>query len=99
MLMKGLRDLLIDDPATSALVGPRVRIGRIPKGTDYPVVVIKVVSSEYIKTLRGVNPTQARLIQIDVWAETPMIVDQVAQVLHYRMNGLRGTLDEGTTVL
>lgn len=98
MLKKGLKDLLLHDEGVSALVGPRVRIGRIPEGTSYPVICLYVISPEYSITLQGVNATQKRLVQLSCWAKTPKGADELAKAVHACLNGYRGVLSEGTQV-
>ena len=99
MLKKGLRDLLLADTDISTLVGPVVRIGRLPEGTSYPAIVFHVIHPEYSVGLQGVNATQARMVQFDCWAKSPKGVDDLAQALHNLLNNYRGVLSEGTTIL
>src|SRR6266852_6027647 len=98
-LKKGLRDLLIADSDINAAVGSRVRIDRLPQGSDYPTLVLKYVASEYIETTQGTNATQMRRVQVDCWARTPKIADMLAQSVHNKLDSFRGVLSEGTTVL
>ena len=104
MLKKGLQALLKNDATIAAAVGPRVRIGRIPEGTSYPVIVLHVISPEYFISLQGVNATQAKIVQINCWAKTPKGADELSQANqtgeadlwqgHARAASLRGLLDE-----
>ncbi|MBZ5566573.1 MAG: DUF3168 domain-containing protein [Acidobacteriia bacterium] len=98
MLKKGLKALLKADTGIQALVGNRVRVGRIPQGSDYPTVVIKFVASEFINALEGTNATQMRRVQIDCWGNTPEEVDNLAQAVHNLLDSYKGTLSEGTFV-
>jgi hypothetical protein len=99
MLKKGLQALLKNDATIAAAVGPRVRIGRIPEGTSYPVIVLHVISPEYFISLQGVNATQAKIVQINCWAKTPKGADELAQAVHNLLDGFRGTLSEGSGVM
>src|ERR1035441_6301639 len=93
MLKKGLQALLKNDATIAAAVGPRVRIGRIPEGTSYPVIVLHVISPEYFISLQGVNATQAKIVQINCWAKTPKGADEVAQAVHNLLDGHRAARD------
>ena len=98
MLKKGLRDLLLADADVSAAVGNRVRVNRIPQGSDYPTAVLKYVASEYIYTLQGTNATQMRRVQIDCWARSPKVADELAQAVHNKLDSFRGVLSEDTAI-
>ena len=98
-LKKGLSVLLKSDPDISAVVGTRVRVNRIPKGSDYPNIVIRYVASEYINALNGTNATQMRRVQVDCWGNTPKEADELAQMVHNKLDGFRGVLSEASTIL
>lgn len=93
-LKKGLKDLL-DQAHVTALP---VRIGRKPKGVDYPCAIIRAVASQYINTNQGTNATQQRLVQIDCWGNNPKDADDLAKAVHAVLNGYRGTLSEGSFI-
>jgi hypothetical protein len=97
-LKKGLKDLLLANTTIAGMVGTRVRVGRKPKDTDYPTIVITVVASEHVKTLNGVNATSLRRAQIDCWGNNPKEADDLATACHALLDGYKGVLSEGTAV-
>jgi Protein of unknown function (DUF3168) len=97
-LKKGLKDLLLADSTISSMVGSRVRVGRKPKDTDHPDILITGVASAYIPTLQGVNATKMRRFQIDCWGNNPKEADDLATAVHALLDGYRGVLSEGTRV-
>jgi len=98
MLKKGLKDLLIADSNIAAIVGNRVRVGRLPQDSDFTTVVFRFVASEFATGVGGVNATQLRRVQVDCWGKTPKDADELAQAVHNLLDGYRGVLSEGTTV-
>jgi len=97
-MKKGLRDLLIAAPDVNAIVGNRVRVNRLPEGTDFPTIVIKFVASQNINTLNGTNATQQRLVQVDCWGNNPKEADTLAIAVHAVLNSFQGTLSDGTYI-
>jgi hypothetical protein len=97
-LKKGIKDLLRADTTIAGMVGTRVRIGRKPKDTDHPDILVTVVASDYIKTLNGVNATEMRRLQIDCWGNDTKQADELATAVHKLLNGYKGVLSEGTAV-
>jgi hypothetical protein len=99
MLKKGLKDLLLADSNTTAFLGNRVRVGRLPQGSDFPTVVLKFDSSGYVQTLEGTNATQMRRVRFDCWGKTPRDGDELAQTIHNLLDSYRGVLSEGTSIV
>lgn len=98
-LKSGLRSLLLADSDILAFVGPKgVRVNRLPEGADFPTIVLKFVSSQFITVFQGINATQARRVQFDVWAVTPRDADKVCDAIHAVLDGYKGVLNDGTTV-
>src|ERR1700722_10168014 len=98
-IKRGLKDLLIADPDIANAVGDRVKIGRALKETDYPFYVFHGISAERVSGLQGVNACQKILLQVDCWASTPKDADILSMALHNVLDGWRGTLSEGSTVM
>lgn len=94
MIKYGLKKLLDAAEVTTL----PVRIGRKPKGTDYPVAIIRAVASQYSNTMNGTNATQHRLVQIDCWGNNPEEAVNLAKAVHALLNGYTGTLADGTFV-
>ena len=96
---KGLLDLLKADDDLAAAVSTRVRWGRSPEGTSYPHLIVTQVASNFITTLQGVNATQMARIQIDCLGNTMKEADEVKTAVHTLLDGFRGVLSEGSTIL
>ncbi|RHZ90510.1 DUF3168 domain-containing protein [Cereibacter sphaeroides] len=85
-----LRALLLDVPAITALVGPRVNFGRHPQGEPLPALVLTTVSDREGLTLDGPDGLQRARVQIDCWADHYGEAKHLSRAVRQRLHGHAG---------
>lgn len=89
-----LLEILKEDSALTALVGPRIEWGTKAQGSGYPAIVLNVVSDAEGYHMNGPNNLYQGRVQVDAYGleygATKAVSKAVVAVLHcYRGKGFR----------
>lgn len=98
MLVEGIYNAMLNDPALNGLVAGRVTPSPLPKDPVLPAITFFEISDTTEVCLDGVALTSTN-IEVDVWAKSYLEVKRGQKMLHDLFDGFVGTLSEGTRVL
>ena len=76
-----LRALLLADAAVAALVGTRISADRITQGAGRPFIVFARTDTKRDKTLDGSVVSVLVSFDVQCWADTRLVADQVADAV------------------
>lgn len=74
--------------------GIRIYTGTIPQGIPFPAVTLQAISGAPDYSLRGEIGDLATIVQVDVYAETELIVEEIAEEIRLAVSGYYGTMDD-----
>lgn len=85
-----LRDMLLADPAVAAMVDDRVYPLIMPETTKWPVIVYTKVSEAPERVLAGATRVMYARYQVDSWATTVAVVNDLAASIQAALDGYVG---------
>lgn len=91
----GLRALLVADTPVAAIAGTRIYPRRLPQGATLPAVVYHKVGGADETGLAGLQGVGHQRFQVDAYATTKLVADQLATAIRDAMCGT-GRGDWGT---
>lgn len=92
---QALRQRLLDDGATAALVGTRIDWRQRPQQGELPALVLNLISDPRPQTMKGFQQLRASRVQVDCYAKKPADVVSLreaaiaALVVAGEFNGVR----------
>lgn len=91
MIVEALAELLMADPAVSALVGDRIFPRLLPDGATFPAIVITKVSGGGTYTNGGDTGLETARVQIDCYsADGASAVIELKTAVRRKLSGFRG---------
>jgi hypothetical protein len=85
MLLTTIRTVLAAAAPVTAICGDRIEIMTIPQSIAAPVVCLSVVSTTPVNGLETWNSLDLNLVQIDSYADTATVADQLAPAVRNAM--------------
>jgi hypothetical protein len=73
--------ILADDTSIAGLVDTRIYQDVIPQPDELPAIVYSRTSTEPVQTIHGANIAAFALIQVQVWAKTRGMAEQVSAAI------------------
>jgi hypothetical protein len=86
---------LRSDEAIAALLGAKIYPGVASQGATPPYAVYKTIGTNAWRSADGPTGMRNLRLQLNVWAMTEALADQVADAISGKMDGYTGTI--GTT--
>lgn len=90
---KAIHSLLANDATVSGLVSARVYPNTIPTTVAYPAVMYSKVSEEFRESKDGPIPTGRYTFQLDIYAETYTIAQDITDACASVLDWYTGTVE------
>lgn len=82
--MSAVADLgtyLLANSGVATLIGTRLYANKLDQGETLPAVTLQVISQTHAQHLKGISAAGTTRIQLDVFAETRLAADAVAEAI------------------
>jgi hypothetical protein len=91
-----VRELLLASPEVAGLVAARVYPSPLPQGCTLPAVTYQRVAGRSVQSLTGLSGCAMPRMQVDCWAETYDVAQEIAQAVKGWLVGVAGRGYQGT---
>ena len=95
-ISKDVRTYLLTVSAVTDIVGSRIFPRMMPQGESLPAVVFSLIGSTSEPRLLGASGGVRALVQIDCYAETHIVCNNLAEKIRLSLHGYSGTAGSST---